>query len=119
MLLEEELRPSDHRDRLAATARVPAPETFLPLEQVPLEESPLMLRPLENIPTLEGREDEDRNAGTRVPSAEGVNELPSAEPEWEDLRRPTGVGSPTPLEMLAGHGVEAAAEEAARPRARK
>ncbi|OAE27566.1 hypothetical protein AXG93_2779s1140 [Marchantia polymorpha subsp. ruderalis] len=34
-------------------------------------------------------ENEDRNAGTRVPSGEGLNELPSAEPEWEDLARPT------------------------------
>ncbi|OAE19146.1 hypothetical protein AXG93_3828s1020 [Marchantia polymorpha subsp. ruderalis] len=49
----------------------------------------------------------------------GVNELPSAEPEWEDLARPTRVGFPTPLEMLAAHGVEATAEEAARPSARE
>lgn len=111
---EEELRPLAQRDRLAATARVPTLETFLPSKQVPLgqvpfEEMPSVQRSLENIPTAKGREDKDRNAGTRVPSAEGVNELPLAEPEWEDLVRPTGVSFPTPLEMLAGHGVEAAA----------
>ncbi|OAE23876.1 hypothetical protein AXG93_3001s1050 [Marchantia polymorpha subsp. ruderalis] len=68
---EEELRPLDQRDRLAATARVLAPETFLSSEQVPLEEAPSVQRPSENIPMPEGREDEDRNAMTRVPSAEG------------------------------------------------
>ncbi|OAE25394.1 hypothetical protein AXG93_4620s2090 [Marchantia polymorpha subsp. ruderalis] len=67
---------------------------------------------------------EGRNAGTRVPSAvvlsaEGANELPSAEPEWEHLAAPTGISSPTPLEMLAGHGVEAVAKEAMRPCARE
>ncbi|OAE30401.1 hypothetical protein AXG93_3612s1240 [Marchantia polymorpha subsp. ruderalis] len=116
---EEELRLADQRDRLAATARVPVPETFLPSEQVPSEEAPSVQRPFENNPTPEGKTYEDRNAETRVPFAEGVNNLTSAEPEWEDLARPTGVGSPTPLEMLTGYGVEAAAEEAARPSARE
>lgn len=32
---------------------------------------------------------------------------------------PPGAGSPIPMEVLAGHGVEAAAEEAARPSARE
>ncbi|OAE24747.1 hypothetical protein AXG93_1681s1000 [Marchantia polymorpha subsp. ruderalis] len=63
----------------------------------------------------EGKEDEGRDAGTRVPSAEGANKMTSEEPEREDLVGPTGVSSSTPLEMLARHGVEAAVEEAVRP----
>ncbi|OAE18543.1 hypothetical protein AXG93_1938s1010 [Marchantia polymorpha subsp. ruderalis] len=72
---------------------------------MPLEKAPSMQRPSEYIPTAESKEDEDRNAKTRVPSAEGVYELPSAEPEWEDLAGPTGVGSPTPLEIERDPGV--------------
>ncbi|OAE22812.1 hypothetical protein AXG93_496s1070 [Marchantia polymorpha subsp. ruderalis] len=83
-------------------------------EEVPSEEAPSALRPSAHIPTAKGRD-----AETRVPSAEGATKLPSAEPEWEDLAAPTGVGSPTPLEMLAGHGVEAAAEESMRPSTRE
>ncbi|OAE29112.1 hypothetical protein AXG93_3241s1090 [Marchantia polymorpha subsp. ruderalis] len=54
-----------------------------------------------------------------VPSAEGATELSSTEPDWEYLAASTVVSSPTPLEMLAGQGVEAAAEEAVRPSARE
>ncbi|OAE18214.1 hypothetical protein AXG93_3354s1020 [Marchantia polymorpha subsp. ruderalis] len=110
-------------DLPAPKAHLPSEEAHAPLEQgpsgqvpfkVPSEEAPSALRPLANIPTAEGRDE-----GTRLPSAEGATELPSAEPEWEDLAALTGVGSPTPLEMLAGHGVEAGAEEAVRPSARE
>ncbi|OAE29422.1 hypothetical protein AXG93_3921s1000 [Marchantia polymorpha subsp. ruderalis] len=102
---EEARRPSGQRDRLAATARVPAPEVCLPSEQVPFEETPSeqepsdqafsaqgpsgqvmfkvsseeapsALKPSANIPTAEGRD-----AGTLVPSAKGATELPLAEQE--------------------------------------
>ncbi|OAE29844.1 hypothetical protein AXG93_339s1020 [Marchantia polymorpha subsp. ruderalis] len=58
---------------------------------------------------------EGRDAETRVPSAEA----PSAVPVREGVAGPHGAGSPTPLEVLAGYGVEAAAEEAARPSPRE
>ncbi|OAE31909.1 hypothetical protein AXG93_2894s1000 [Marchantia polymorpha subsp. ruderalis] len=45
--------------------------------------------------------------------------VPSVGPDWKDVVGPPGAGSPTPLEVLAGHGVEAASEEAARPSARE
>ncbi|OAE23072.1 hypothetical protein AXG93_1544s1060 [Marchantia polymorpha subsp. ruderalis] len=91
MPLEEALRPSGHRGRRAATVRMPAHESCLPSEQVPFDDMPSeqgpsaqeqfrvvpsALRPLESIPTGEGRD-----AKTRVPSAEA----PSAEPDWEDV----------------------------------
>ncbi|OAE24400.1 hypothetical protein AXG93_4530s1020 [Marchantia polymorpha subsp. ruderalis] len=90
-----------------------APSAQGPLGKVPFK-VPSALRPLANIPTAKGRD-----VGTRVTSTEGATELTSAEPEWEDLAAPIGIGSPTPLEMLAGHGVEAAEEEAVRPSARE
>lgn len=77
---------------------------------VPSVEVLLALKPLEHISTGEGR-----NAETRVPSAEA----PSALPDQDDVVGPPGAGSPIPLEVLAGHEVEAAAEEAARPCARE
>ncbi|OAE32327.1 hypothetical protein AXG93_2801s1000 [Marchantia polymorpha subsp. ruderalis] len=93
---------------------MPTMERCLPSEQVPLDtplaQAPLALEPLEHIPTGEGRD-----AETLVPSAEA----PSAGPDWEDVVGPPGAGSPTPLEVLGGHGVEAAAEEATRPSARE
>ncbi|OAE26263.1 hypothetical protein AXG93_1148s1000 [Marchantia polymorpha subsp. ruderalis] len=85
-----------------------------PSEQGQFRVLPLALRPLESIPTGEGRD-----AETCVPSAEGANRLASAEPEWEDVAGPRGAGSSTPLEVLARHEVEAVAEEAGRPSARE
>ncbi|OAE35342.1 hypothetical protein AXG93_3546s1000 [Marchantia polymorpha subsp. ruderalis] len=107
-----------------------AQEICLPSKQVPFDDSPSeqglsgqapsvqeqfrvvpsALKPLEHIPTGEGR-----NAEPRVPSVEA----PSAVPDWEDVVDPPGAGSPTPLEVLTGHGVETAAEEAARAIARE
>ncbi|OAE33235.1 hypothetical protein AXG93_3105s1430 [Marchantia polymorpha subsp. ruderalis] len=84
------------------------------LFKVHSEEAPSALRPSAHIPTAEGRD-----AVTRVPSAEEATELPSAELNLEDLAVSTRVGSPTPLEMLAGQGAMAAAEEAMRPSARE
>ncbi|OAE22088.1 hypothetical protein AXG93_3084s1040 [Marchantia polymorpha subsp. ruderalis] len=75
-----------------------------------LAEAPSALKPLEHIHTGEGR-----NAETHVPLAEAS----SAKPEWEDVADPPGAGSPTPLEVLAGHGVEAVADEATKPSARE
>lgn len=99
------------------------PSSEAPSDQAPLEQGPSVqvpfkvlsaLRPSANIPKAEGKD-----ARLRVPSAEGATELPSAESEWEELGAPIGVGSPTPLEMLAGHGVVAAAEEGVRPSAKE
>ncbi|OAE29762.1 hypothetical protein AXG93_810s1030 [Marchantia polymorpha subsp. ruderalis] len=108
---EEALRPSGHKGRRAATARTPTQERCLPSEQVPFDDSPsaqapLALKPLEHISTGEGR-----NAETRVTLAEA----PSAVPGRDDVVGPPGAGFPTLLKVLAGHVVEAAAEEAAKP----
>ncbi|OAE21412.1 hypothetical protein AXG93_3954s1020 [Marchantia polymorpha subsp. ruderalis] len=118
--LGEALRPSVHRGRRAATARTPTQERCLPSQQVPFDDSPSgqgpsaqerfrvvpsALKTLEHIPTSKGR-----NAETRVTLAV---------PRRDDVVGPPGAGSPTPLEVLAGHGVEAAVEEAARPNARE
>ncbi|OAE32389.1 hypothetical protein AXG93_3671s1080 [Marchantia polymorpha subsp. ruderalis] len=123
--LEEALRPSGHRGRRTATAGTPAHERCLSLEQVSFEntpsaqapsaqeqfrvvpsaQAPSALKPLEHIPMGEGRD-----AKTRVPSAG---------PDWEEVVGPPRTGSPTPLEVLAEHEVEAAAEEAARSSARE
>ncbi|OAE28903.1 hypothetical protein AXG93_510s1000 [Marchantia polymorpha subsp. ruderalis] len=71
---------------------------------------PLALKPLEHLPTGEGR-----NAETCVPLAKA----PLAVQDREDVVGPPGAGSPTPLEVLAGDGVEAAAKEVARSSARE
>ncbi|OAE24041.1 hypothetical protein AXG93_2028s1000 [Marchantia polymorpha subsp. ruderalis] len=69
------------------------------------ENTPSALKSRKQIAVGEGRD-----AETRVPLAVPVREGVVGQP---------GVGSPTPLEVLAGHGVEAAEEEAARPSARE
>ncbi|OAE28911.1 hypothetical protein AXG93_2369s1050 [Marchantia polymorpha subsp. ruderalis] len=122
---EEALRLSGHRGRRAATARMPAQERCLPLEQVPFDDTPSeqeqfrvvpsaevasALKPPESIPTGEGSD-----AKTRMPLAATA----LAVPDWEDVVGPPRAGSPTPLGVLALHGVEAVAEEAARPSARE
>ncbi|OAE19091.1 hypothetical protein AXG93_2062s1020 [Marchantia polymorpha subsp. ruderalis] len=61
------------------------------------------------------RDSSSSEEDTRVPSAEP----PSAGLDWEDVVGPSGAGSPTPLEVLVEHGVEAPVEEAARPSARE
>ncbi|OAE21336.1 hypothetical protein AXG93_2712s1050 [Marchantia polymorpha subsp. ruderalis] len=112
---EEARRPSSHRGRHAATARMPAMEREEPSAQAtsaqePSTEAPLVLKPLELITTGEGKD-----AETRVPSALAS----SAVLVREGVAGPPGAGSPTPLEVLARHGVEATAEEAVRPSARE
>ncbi|OAE29579.1 hypothetical protein AXG93_4003s1000 [Marchantia polymorpha subsp. ruderalis] len=59
---------------------------------VPSAETPSAPKPLEHIPTGEGR-----NAETRVPSTEA----PLAVTYRDDVVGPSGAGSPTPLEVLA------------------
>ncbi|OAE23342.1 hypothetical protein AXG93_1660s1000 [Marchantia polymorpha subsp. ruderalis] len=132
---EEMRKPSGHRGRHAATARMPAMERCLPFEQVPFNDSPSsqgstaqassvqeqfreepsgqtpsVQKPLEQVAAGEGRDGE-----TRVPLAQA----PLAVAVRAGVAGPSGADSPTPLEVLAGHGEEVAAEEAARPSARE
>ncbi|OAE24589.1 hypothetical protein AXG93_1603s1000 [Marchantia polymorpha subsp. ruderalis] len=100
---EEALRPSGHRGEEGPSAQ----EQF---KVVPSAKAPLAMEPPKSIPTGEVRDEE-----TRVPSAEAH----SAGPDWKGVVGPPGAGSPTPLEVLVGHGVKSAAEYAARPSARE
>ncbi|OAE27362.1 hypothetical protein AXG93_441s1230 [Marchantia polymorpha subsp. ruderalis] len=111
----EQARPKQKACKLILTAGSSAdgPSRQV-LFKVPSEEAPSALRPSTHIPTAKCK-----NAETRVPSAEEATKLPSTEQDWEDLAVSTEVGSPTPLEMLARQGMEAAAEEVVRPSARE
>ncbi|OAE21012.1 hypothetical protein AXG93_2024s1250 [Marchantia polymorpha subsp. ruderalis] len=117
-----------------------AMERCLPSEQVPFDDSPLgqgtsAQAPSAQAPSAEERFREepsaqgpsaqksleqvaagkDADGETRVPSAQA----PSAIAVRAGVAGPSGAGSPTPLEVLAGHGVEAAVEEATRSCARE
>ncbi|OAE19348.1 hypothetical protein AXG93_3548s1010 [Marchantia polymorpha subsp. ruderalis] len=130
---EEARRPSGHKGRHAATAGMPARKRWLPSEQVPFDDSPSGLRlkrtkrkkrskeepsaktslaqkPLEQIVVGKSRDGETRGPSAEAPSAVAVR---------EGVAGPPGAGSLIPLEVLARHRVEAAAEEAARPCARE
>ncbi|OAE20376.1 hypothetical protein AXG93_3932s1000 [Marchantia polymorpha subsp. ruderalis] len=115
---------------------MPAMERCLPSEQVPFDGSPSgqgplaqerfteepsaqrtsgqtpsaqtlsALKPLKQVAAGKGRDEE-----TRVPSAQ----VPSVVAVRAGVAGPPGASSPTHLEVLVGHGVEAAGEEAARP----
>ncbi|OAE31264.1 hypothetical protein AXG93_1962s1210 [Marchantia polymorpha subsp. ruderalis] len=114
---------------------MPAMERCLPSEQVPFDDShsaqapaaqersreetlaqqtsgqaPSAQKPQEQVAAGEGTDEE-----TRVPSAQA----PSAVAVRAGAAGPPGASFPTPLEVLARHGVEAAVEEAARPSARE
>ncbi|OAE27306.1 hypothetical protein AXG93_2817s1110 [Marchantia polymorpha subsp. ruderalis] len=149
VLSEETRRPSGHRGRHAATARMPAMKRCLPSEQVPFDDSPLGQGPSAQAPSTQQRFREEpsaqghsaqgtsgqtpsaqtasaqkplvqvaagegRDGETRVPSAQA----PSAIAVRAGVAGLLGADSPTLLEVLAGHGVAAAAEEATRLNAR-
>ncbi|OAE19801.1 hypothetical protein AXG93_4515s1010 [Marchantia polymorpha subsp. ruderalis] len=123
-------RPLGHRGRHAATATMSAMKRCLPSEQVPFDDSPSGQGPSTQVPLAQERFREEpsaqkpldqvaagegRDGKTRVPSAQA----PSAVAVRAGVAGLLGADSPTPLEVLAGHGVGAAAEEAARPSARE
>ncbi|OAE28289.1 hypothetical protein AXG93_2507s1000 [Marchantia polymorpha subsp. ruderalis] len=95
---------------LGRSAELPALKSRVSSEQEPSGQTPSAQKLLEQVAAGEGR-----NGETRVPSAQA----PSAVAVRAGVADPPGASSPTLLELLAGHGVEAAVEEAARPSARE
>lgn len=75
--------------------------------------------PSTGVPMVEGREAKEVNGCTDGPTAEGVGNLPSEEPSWEDLSRPVDGENPTSSELLAERVEEAATKGVSEPIARK